>query len=39
MRTCVKDLMKLYSAVMKAFNHQIATGDTSTEGLPLRQVA
>jgi CubicO group peptidase (beta-lactamase class C family) len=39
MWTCVKDLMKLYRAFMKAFNHQIVTGDTSTEGLPLRQVA
>lgn len=39
MRACVKDLMKLYKAFMKGFNHQISTGKTSTEGLPLKQVA
>ncbi|KAH6630928.1 beta-lactamase/transpeptidase-like protein [Chaetomium sp. MPI-SDFR-AT-0129] len=39
MRTCVKDLMKLYKAFMQAFNHQISTGNTSTEGIPLKQVS
>lgn len=39
MRSCVGDLMKLYKAFMTAFNHQFATGKTSTDGLPLEQVA
>jgi CubicO group peptidase (beta-lactamase class C family) len=39
MRTCIRDLMKLYKAFMQGFNHQIATGNTVTEGLPLKQVA
>ncbi|KAK3293559.1 beta-lactamase/transpeptidase-like protein [Chaetomium fimeti] len=39
MRSCVWDLMKLYKAFMQAFNHQFSTGETSTEGLPLKQVA
>ncbi|KAM4057077.1 beta-lactamase [Hirsutella rhossiliensis] len=38
MRTCVSDLMKLYKAFMKGFNDQFSTGNTSTEGLPLKQV-
>ncbi|KAK4141290.1 beta-lactamase/transpeptidase-like protein [Dichotomopilus funicola] len=37
--TCVKDLMKLYKAFIKGFNHQISTGNTSTDGIPLKQVA
>lgn len=38
MRTCVSDLMKLYKAFMTCFNDQFATGKTSTDGLPLKQV-
>ncbi|KAI9715196.1 MAG: hypothetical protein M1828_001022 [Chrysothrix sp. TS-e1954] len=39
MRSCVQDLMKLYKAFLSSFNDHFATGKTSTEGLPLKQVA
>ncbi|WVN90649.1 uncharacterized protein L203_105891 [Cryptococcus depauperatus CBS 7841] len=39
MRSCSSDLMKLYKAFMTCFNDQLATGKTSTDGLPLKQVA
>ncbi|KAH0840709.1 hypothetical protein AYO21_00637 [Fonsecaea monophora] len=39
MRSCVKDLMKLYKAFMTCFNDQFATCKTSTDGLPLKQVS
>lgn len=39
MRPCVKDLMKLCKAFIKAFDQQISTGETSTEGLPRKQIA
>ncbi|KAH6848208.1 beta-lactamase/transpeptidase-like protein [Chaetomium sp. MPI-CAGE-AT-0009] len=39
MRSRVRDLMKLYKAFMHGFNHQLSTGKTSTEGVPLKQVA
>ncbi|WVO15585.1 hypothetical protein L204_103245 [Cryptococcus depauperatus] len=38
MRSCASDLMKLYKAFMACFNDQFATGKTSTDGLPLKQV-
>ncbi|KAJ8125688.1 hypothetical protein O1611_g7950 [Lasiodiplodia mahajangana] len=38
MRSCVSDLMKLYKAFMTGFNDQLASGKTSTDGLPLKQV-
>lgn len=38
MRSCVSDLMKLYKGFMTGFNDQFATGKTSTDGLPLKQV-
>ncbi|KAK4238672.1 beta-lactamase/transpeptidase-like protein [Achaetomium macrosporum] len=39
MRTCVRELMKLYKAFVKGFNHEFSSGHTSTEGMPLKQVA
>ncbi|KAI5865741.1 putative D-aminoacylase [Durotheca rogersii] len=39
MRSCVSDLMKLYKAFMTGFNDQIASGKTSTDKLPLKQVS
>ncbi len=39
MRSCVRDLMKLYKAFLTSFNDQHATGKTSTEGSPLKQVS
>nr|ODN97871.1 hypothetical protein L204_03296 [Cryptococcus depauperatus CBS 7855] len=39
MRSCASDLMKLYKAFMVCFNDQFATDKTSTDGLPLKQVA
>jgi CubicO group peptidase (beta-lactamase class C family) len=38
MRSCMKDLMKLYRAFMRAFYHQRSTGETSTLGFPLKPV-
>jgi hypothetical protein len=37
-QSCVKDLLKYYGALMKAANDQFASGKTSTQGLPLKQV-
>nr|ODN86267.1 hypothetical protein L203_04387 [Cryptococcus depauperatus CBS 7841] len=39
MRSCASDLMKLHKAFLTCFNDQLATGKTSTEGFPLKQVA
>jgi CubicO group peptidase (beta-lactamase class C family) len=38
-RSCVRDLQKLYHAFIICYNDQTTTGRTSTPGLPLRQVA
>lgn len=38
MRSCMKDLMKLYRGFMHTFYKQLSTGETSTPGLPLKQV-
>lgn len=38
-RSCVKDLLKLYQEFMRASKHQFSTGQTSTPGSPLNQVA
>ena len=38
MRSCVRDLMKLYKAFLTSFNDQFASSRTSTEGSPLKQV-
>ncbi|KAI9681328.1 MAG: hypothetical protein M1817_002611 [Caeruleum heppii] len=38
MRSCVRDLLKLYQAFLASFNKQFATGKTSTEGSPLKQI-
>ncbi|KAI9888222.1 MAG: hypothetical protein M1814_000953 [Vezdaea aestivalis] len=38
MRSCPSDLMKLYNAFLKSFNDQFVTGNTFTEGSPLKQV-
>ena len=37
-RTCVKDLLKLYSVFLVSATDQFANGRTSTEGSPLKQV-
>ncbi|GES65200.1 D-aminoacylase [Aspergillus terreus] len=37
MRSCVRDLLKLYSAFLLGFNDQLNSGTTSTEGIPLKQ--
>ena len=39
MRSCVKDLLRLYKALLKAGDHQFRTGETSTPGSPLKQVS
>jgi CubicO group peptidase (beta-lactamase class C family) len=38
MRSCLRDLQKLYHAFMVCSNDQLATKKTSTPGFPLRQV-
>ena len=38
-RSCVKDLLKFYQELMRAGKHQFSTGQTSTPGAPLNQVA
>lgn len=38
-RSCVKDLLKFYQELMRAGKHQFSTGQTSTPGSPLNQVA
>lgn len=38
-RSCVKDLLKFYQELMRAGEHQFSTGQTSTPGSPLKQVA
>lgn len=38
-RSCVKDLLKLYMAIMGAGEHQYRTGETSTPESPLKQVS
>ena len=37
-RTCVQDLLKLYSVFLTSANDQFASGTTSTKGSPLKQV-
>lgn len=39
MRSCIGDLMKLYKTFLNSFSDQFATGETSTAGSPLKQVA
>lgn len=38
-RSCVKDLLKFYQELMRAGKHQFSTGQASTPGSPLNQVA
>lgn len=38
LRSCTSDLVKLYSAFVRSFNHQFETGQTSTPGSPLKQL-
>lgn len=38
LRTCVKDLLKFYSSLLRAAKEQFASGTTSTEDSPLKQV-
>ena len=38
LRTCVKDLLKLYSSFLRSAKEQFESGKTSTEGSPLKQV-
>ena len=38
-RSCVKDILKLYQELMRAGKHQFSTGQTYTPGSPLKQVA
>ena len=38
-RSCVKDLLKFYQELMRASKHQFSTGQASTPGSPLKQVA
>lgn len=38
-RSCVKDLLKFYQELMRAGKHQFGTGQASTPGSPLSQVA
>ena len=38
LRSCVSDLMKLYSAFGTCFNDQFTNGTSKTEGLPLKQI-
>ena len=38
MRSCTKDLIKLYTSFLEAGRHQFDTGSTETPGSPLRQV-
>ncbi|KAF2144342.1 uncharacterized protein K452DRAFT_306921 [Aplosporella prunicola CBS 121167] len=37
MRSCMKDLLRRYSSLLDAGNHQTATGRTSTPGNPFKQ--
>ena len=37
-RTCVKDLLKLYSVFFASANDEFESGTTSTKGSPLKQV-
>ncbi|KAF2438274.1 beta-lactamase/transpeptidase-like protein [Karstenula rhodostoma CBS 690.94] len=39
MRSCIKDLIKLYASFLAAGKHQLATGETKTPGSPIQQVA
>ena len=38
-RTCVKDLLRLYSVFLASANDQFANATTSTKGSPLKQVS
>lgn len=38
MRSCVKDLLRLYNELMEAWEEQLDTEDTSTQGSPFKQV-
>lgn len=38
LRTCVKDLLKLYSSLLRSANEQFASGTTSNKGSPLKQI-
>ncbi len=38
LRTCVKDLLKLYSSFLRSANDQFASGKTSSKDSPLKQV-
>jgi hypothetical protein len=38
MRSCVKDLVKLYASFLDAGEHQFKNGTTATPGSPLKQV-
>ena len=38
MRSCVKDLLRLYNELMEAWEEQLNTEDTSTQGSPFKQV-
>jgi CubicO group peptidase (beta-lactamase class C family) len=38
MRSCVKDLVKLYASFLNAGKHQFESGTTSSPGSPLKQV-
>ncbi|KAI4924848.1 uncharacterized protein J4E92_006884 [Alternaria infectoria] len=38
MRSCIKDLVKLYASFLNAGKHQFESGTTSTPGSPLKQV-
>lgn len=37
--TCVDDLLKAYMAVIEAFSDQLASGETSTKGSPIKRAA
>lgn len=38
LRSCVRDLLKLYRAFLTSYNDQFSSGKSSTEGSPLKQV-
>lgn len=38
MRSCVKDLLRLYNELMEAWGEQLHNEDTSTQGSPFKQV-
>lgn len=38
MRSCIRDLVKMYANLLAAGKHQLASGETSTVGSPFKQV-